>query len=43
MNYRLAQEKLQQRVNFGEKYLSMLQLFLVLIFASDQISSRSQW
>jgi len=40
MNYgHLAQEKLQQRVNFGEKYLSMLQLFLVLIFASDQTLS----
>jgi len=26
----LAQEKLQERVNFGEKYLSMIQLYLVL-------------
>jgi len=40
MNYgHLAEEKLQQRVNFGEIYLSMLQLFLVLIFASDQTLS----
>ena len=38
----LAQEKLQERVNFGEKYLSMIQLYLVLADFWDKYLSMIQ-